>query len=71
MAGWAGKLAGMSLRLSHLIGGDARSAHGGGWLDVFEPATGQVYAACPEGDAHDARNANTFSSPVTGFPSIS
>lgn len=43
----------MSLRLSHLIGGDARSASGGGWLDVYEPATGQPWAACPDGSADD------------------
>ncbi|MCM2355934.1 MAG: aldehyde dehydrogenase family protein, partial [Arenimonas sp.] len=43
----------MSLRLSHLIGGDARSASGGGWLEVFEPATGQPWAQCPDGTADD------------------
>ena len=43
----------MSLRLSHLIGGDARSASDGGWLEVFEPATGAVYAHCPAGTAGD------------------
>ena len=43
----------MSLRLSHLIGGDARSAADGGWLEVFEPATGAVYAHCPAGTAQD------------------
>ena len=43
----------MSLRLSHLIGGDARSAADGGWLEVFEPATGAVYANCPAGTAQD------------------
>ena len=43
----------MSLRLSHLIGGDARSASDGGWLEVFEPATGAVYAQCPAGTARD------------------
>ncbi len=47
----------MSLRLSHLIGGDARSASDGGWLDVFEPATGGVYAQCPAGTAHDVQAA--------------
>ncbi|KFN51181.1 hypothetical protein N790_04710 [Arenimonas malthae CC-JY-1] len=43
----------MSLRLSHLIGGDARSASGGGCLEVFEPATGQPWAQCPDGTADD------------------
>ena len=43
----------MSLRLSHLIGGQARDPAGGAWLDVFEPATGQAWAHCPDGDAGD------------------
>ncbi|TNJ34498.1 aldehyde dehydrogenase [Arenimonas terrae] len=43
----------MSLRLSHLIGGQAVTATRGAWLDVFEPATGQAYAQCPDGDADD------------------
>lgn len=43
----------MSLRLSHLIGGQARTASGGDWLDVFEPATGLAYAACPDGSVDD------------------
>jgi aminomuconate-semialdehyde/2-hydroxymuconate-6-semialdehyde dehydrogenase len=43
----------MSLRLSHLIGGQAVTASRGAWLDVFEPATGQAYAHCPDGDADD------------------
>ena len=47
----------MSLRLSHLIGGDARSASGGGWLEVFEPATATAYAHCPDGTADDVEAA--------------
>ena len=43
----------MSLRLSHLIGGDARPSTNGGWLDVCDPASGAVYAACPDGDRDD------------------
>src|SRR5688572_7032545 len=43
----------MTLRLSHLIGGHARTASGGAWLEVFEPATGQPWAACPDGTADD------------------
>ncbi len=43
----------MSLRLSHLIGGQAVTASRGAWLEVFEPATGQAYAQCPDGDADD------------------
>ena len=47
----------MDLRLSHLIDGQARSAGGGAWLDVFEPATGQVYGQCPDGTADDVAQA--------------
>jgi len=47
----------MEPSLQHLIGGEARPASGGGWLDVFEPATGRVYARCPDGDAADAQAA--------------
>jgi aminomuconate-semialdehyde/2-hydroxymuconate-6-semialdehyde dehydrogenase len=43
----------MSLRLSHLIGGQARPPAGDAWLEVHEPATGQRYAHCPDGDAAD------------------
>ena len=43
----------MDLRLTHLIDGEARGTAGGAALDVFEPATGRVYAACPEGTAAD------------------
>ncbi len=53
MGGAAGKLARMSQRLSHLIGGQARDPAGGAWLDVFEPATGAPWATCPDGDAAD------------------
>ena len=43
----------MNLRLTHLIGGDARPSANGGWLDVYDPASGAVYAACPDGDRVD------------------
>ncbi|KAA2286094.1 aldehyde dehydrogenase [Arenimonas fontis] len=43
----------MFLRLSQLIGGQARPPAGGVWLEVFEPATGQAFACCPDGDAAD------------------
>ena len=59
----------MSLRLSHLIGGDARSASGGGWLDVFEPATGQSWAQCPDGTAEDV--AAAVAAAKAGFPAWS
>ena len=47
----------MDLRLSHLIDGQARSAGGGAWLDVFEPASGQVYGHCPDGTPGDIADA--------------
>ena len=47
----------MDLRLSHLIDGQARGAGGSAWLDVFEPATGQVYGHCPNGSAQDVADA--------------
>ncbi len=43
----------MNLRLNHLIGGDARPAANGGWLDVYDPSSGVVYATCPDGDRDD------------------
>ena len=43
----------MELRLTHLIDGEARGTAGGTALDVFEPATGQAYAHCPDGTAAD------------------
>jgi hypothetical protein len=39
----------MSLRLSHLIDGHARTASGGAWLEGIEPATGPPRAGCPDG----------------------
>ncbi len=43
----------MTLRLSHLIGDQARPASADRWLDVHEPATGLPYALCPDGDGDD------------------
>lgn len=47
----------MTLRLSHLIGGNARAARDGAWLDVHDPATGEVFAHCPDGSADDVADA--------------
>jgi aminomuconate-semialdehyde/2-hydroxymuconate-6-semialdehyde dehydrogenase len=41
------------LALSQHIGGQARPPANDRWLDVFEPATAQVFARCPAGDAAD------------------
>ncbi len=42
----------MDNALNH-IGGHALAANSGGWLDVTEPATGQVYARVADSDASD------------------
>lgn len=47
----------MQTRLSHLIDGEARGAAGDGWLEVFDPATGEAYAQCPDGSAQDVADA--------------
>jgi aminomuconate-semialdehyde/2-hydroxymuconate-6-semialdehyde dehydrogenase len=39
--------------LANLIDGHLQPAAGGRWLDVFEPATGVVFARCPDSDASD------------------
>ena len=39
--------------LANLIDGALRAPAGGAYLDVFEPATGSVYARCPDSDARD------------------
>jgi aminomuconate-semialdehyde/2-hydroxymuconate-6-semialdehyde dehydrogenase len=41
------------LRLANLIGGQMQPPLGGRHLDVFEPATGAVFAHCPDSDASD------------------
>jgi aminomuconate-semialdehyde/2-hydroxymuconate-6-semialdehyde dehydrogenase len=41
------------LTLANLIGGELRQPCTGAYLDVFEPATGKVYARCPDSDRRD------------------
>ncbi|KGI77718.1 aldehyde dehydrogenase [Oleiagrimonas soli] len=41
----------------HLIDGRMVDAADGGWRDVHEPATGQVYARCADGNAADVERA--------------
>jgi aminomuconate-semialdehyde/2-hydroxymuconate-6-semialdehyde dehydrogenase len=41
------------LRLANLIDGRLAPPRNGRYLDVFEPATGEVFAACPDSDASD------------------
>src|SRR5579875_3497206 len=46
-----------SIILANLIGGRLRAPESGAYLDVFEPATGKVYARCPDSDARDVEAA--------------
>jgi aminomuconate-semialdehyde/2-hydroxymuconate-6-semialdehyde dehydrogenase len=41
--------------LLNYVGGRAQASRAGRWFDVFEPATGQVYARAPESDANDVQ----------------
>ncbi|MBD8872910.1 aldehyde dehydrogenase [Rhodanobacter sp. DHB23] len=40
-------------RLANLIDGRLVPPRGDRWLDVFEPATGEIFAHCPDADADD------------------
>ncbi|MGO4699732.1 aldehyde dehydrogenase [Dyella sp. 2RAB6] len=42
-----------SLRLANLIDGRLQAPRQDRWLDVFEPATGEVFAHCPDSSADD------------------
>jgi len=39
--------------LANFIDGAPRAPHGGAYLDVIDPATGTVFAGCPDSDATD------------------
>ena len=41
------------MRLTHWIDGEARDPADGGWLGVFDPATGQPFAEVARGSAAD------------------
>jgi len=43
----------MTRMLANLIDGALQPATNGNWLDVHEPATGKVFARCPDSDARD------------------
>ena len=45
--------------LTHWIDGEARPAVNGRWLDVFDPASGQIHAQVAAGDAQDMELAVT------------
>jgi aminomuconate-semialdehyde/2-hydroxymuconate-6-semialdehyde dehydrogenase len=46
-----------SLRLANLIDGRLQAPRLNRWLDVFEPATGEVFASCPDSSAEDVAEA--------------
>ena len=41
------------IEIGNLIGGETRAPANGRYLDVFEPATGKVFARCPASGADD------------------
>jgi aminomuconate-semialdehyde/2-hydroxymuconate-6-semialdehyde dehydrogenase len=43
--------------LANLIDGELRTPAAGAYLEVFEPATGKVYACCPDSDTRDVEAA--------------
>lgn len=45
------------ITLANLIDGELRAPAGSVYLDVYEPATGKVYARCPDSDAQDVEAA--------------
>ncbi|HEY4090225.1 MAG TPA: aldehyde dehydrogenase [Luteibacter sp.] len=45
------------LTLSNLIDGEPRAPRGGRYLEVIDPAVGDVYARCPDSDADDVADA--------------
>ncbi len=45
------------IRLHNYIDGALVGPHGKRYLDVYEPATGQIFADCPDSDATDVDNA--------------
>ena len=48
---------GNPLKLANLIGGQPANPEGDRWLDVFEPASGQVFARCPASSRDDVERA--------------
>jgi len=43
--------------LANLIDGHSRAPRGDRYLDVVDPATGHVFARCPDSDAVDVADA--------------
>jgi len=41
------------MQLGNYINGEIKPAINGNWLDVYEPASGNIYAQCPASDGND------------------
>ena len=52
--------------ISNFIGGKLVAPRNDAYLDVYEPATGEVYAKCPDSDASDIEDA--VASALSAFP---
>jgi aminomuconate-semialdehyde/2-hydroxymuconate-6-semialdehyde dehydrogenase len=59
----------MTLRIGHLLDGENRPARPDAELPIIEPATGDIFATCPEGEAADVDAA--FIAAHRAFPSWS
>ena len=59
----------MNLRIGHLLDGESRAARPGAELPILEPATGEIFASCPDGEAADVEAA--FIAAHRAFPSWS
>jgi aminomuconate-semialdehyde/2-hydroxymuconate-6-semialdehyde dehydrogenase len=57
------------LRLQNYIDGQLQPPTAGRYIDVFEPATGSIFAACPDSDADDIERA--FNAAHKAFPAWS
>jgi len=45
------------MQLGNYINGEIKPAINGKWLDVYEPASGDIYAQCPASDEEDVQQA--------------
>jgi aminomuconate-semialdehyde/2-hydroxymuconate-6-semialdehyde dehydrogenase len=59
----------MPAHIGHLIDGESRPARAGAELSIIEPATGDICAICPDGEATDVEAA--FAAAHRAFPSWS
>ena len=56
----------MTLRIGHLLDGEDKPAQAGAELPIFDPATGEVFALCPDGESADVDAA--FTAAFRAFP---